>query len=181
MGCRDQPIRDSYDATDPVPGHIISSQTSYMRCGYRLLAPVSISVYQEVILHLHMLVPLRIAVAVLEVYQELKMLTPGAKRSTATPQLEKLAPLSEMSDAATVIALGAEAGEEVLAFALLFPAATTTVMPAFVAPWTAWLTAWLKPPPSDMLITDLPILEPAFWTAKNLVRLIRHCILPCQG
>ena len=60
-----------------------------------------------------------------------RMSMPGAKRSTHGPQLVKLADVSLMSLAATVMALGALAGVASQAFMYEFPAATTTTMPAW--------------------------------------------------
>ena len=61
--------------------------------------------------------------------------------STHGPKFEKYANLSLMSVAPTVIADGARAGEAVHAFAVEFPAATTTVTFALVRFATAWSTA----------------------------------------
>jgi len=58
-----------------------------------------------------MLVPLKVALAVLLVIPTLKTLTPGAKISTPDPKLEKEALASLPSIAPTVIAEGEDAGE----------------------------------------------------------------------
>ena len=58
-----------------------------------------------------MLVPLRVADAVLLVIPTLRTFTPGAKISTAVPKFEKEALASAESTAPTVMADGAEAGE----------------------------------------------------------------------
>ena len=55
--------------------------------------------------------PLIVLVAVSEPIQADFTLTPGAKRSAHGPQLEKLALLSLISEAATVIAVVTRAGE----------------------------------------------------------------------
>ena len=55
-----------------------------------------------------------------------------------------------------VMAEGARAGEELHASVLLFPAATTTVSPAFVASATAESIALLDGPPRLMLIIPVP-------------------------
>jgi hypothetical protein len=61
----------------------------------------------------------------------LTMRDPGAKMATQEPMLEKEDRPSELVVAPTVMALGAEAGLIVHASAwLLFPADTTTVIPA---------------------------------------------------
>jgi hypothetical protein len=58
---------------------------------------------------------------------------PGAKISTHLPWFEKPAGASAGVVAPTVIALGALAGERVHASVDSFPAAATTVIPAFVS------------------------------------------------
>ena len=64
-----------------------------------------------------MLVPLRVAVAVLLVIPTLRTSTPGAKMSTPAPKLENEAFASvRASIAPTVMALGADAGESAAAF-----------------------------------------------------------------
>ena len=71
-------------------------------------------------------------VAVGEPIQAPVILTPGALMSTQEPKLEKDALLSAIPVAPTVIALGALAGDLVQASKFSLPAATTTLIPAFV-------------------------------------------------
>ena len=89
---------------------------------------------------------------------ELRTPTPGAKTSMMEPKLEKLARASLLPEAATVIASVSEAGEELLASALSFPAATTTVTPAAMVERTAEFTAEETPPPRDIERTELAAL-----------------------
>jgi len=64
-----------------------------------------------------MLVPLRVAVAVLLVMPTLRTSTPGAKMSTTAPKLENEAFSSvRASMAPTVMAAGADAGESFAEF-----------------------------------------------------------------
>lgn len=81
------------------------------------------------------------------------MLTPGAMISAHVPKLEKDARASLMSEAMTVIADGARAGDPLHAFLLSFPAATTTTIPLDVASATALSSDSAIPPPMDMLMT----------------------------
>jgi hypothetical protein len=69
-------------------------------------------------------VPLMVLVAVSLVFQSEVMPEPGANRSTQVPKFEYEARASVEVVAPTVIALGARAGDEVHASALLLPAAT---------------------------------------------------------
>ena len=69
-------------------------------------------------------VPLMVLVAVSLVFQSDVMPDPGANRSTQVPKLEYDARASVDVVAPTVIALGARAGDELHAVALLLPAAT---------------------------------------------------------
>jgi hypothetical protein len=62
-------------------------------------------------MRLPILVPLRVAEAVLLVIPTLRTFTPGAKMSTTVPKFEKEAFASAESIAPTVIADGADAGE----------------------------------------------------------------------
>ena len=62
-----------------------------------------------------MLVPLNVVEAVLLVIPTLSTFTPGAKMSTALPKFEKDALASAESTAPTVMADGADAGEELSA------------------------------------------------------------------
>lgn len=82
---------------------------------------------------------------------------PGAKMSTQLPKLEKEDRLSEPSLLATVMAVGADAGDMVHALLLLFPADTTTTSPPCVICATASLRTWMKLPPRDMLMTPVPL------------------------
>src|SRR5215471_9006587 len=66
-------------------------------------------------------VPLMVLVALVLPIQAAVMLTPGANRSTQCPQLENVALRSALSEAATVNALGALAGETLQASLLSFP------------------------------------------------------------
>ena len=61
-------------------------------------------------------VPEIVLVAVSEVYQEERMLLPGAKRSRTAPKFEYEARALVEVMAPTVIALAAEAGETLAAF-----------------------------------------------------------------
>mmetsp|Transcript_5690 Transcript_5690/g.11853 ORF Transcript_5690/g.11853 Transcript_5690/m.11853 type:complete len:233 (+) Transcript_5690:545-1243(+) len=81
--------------------------------------------------------------------------SPGAKMSTHVPQLLKSARRSFSVLAPTVIASAADAGEVLQAFWFSFPAATTTMIPASTAALTTLFSFCEKPPPRDMLITDL--------------------------
>src|SRR5438874_5789171 len=64
-----------------------------------------------------------------EVYQSDATATPGAKRSTQRPKLEKGARASARSVAPTVIASAVRAGDSSHALRLWFPADTTYVSP----------------------------------------------------
>ncbi len=75
------------------------------------------------------------------------MLEPGAKISTHLPWFENPAGASARVVAPTVIADGALAGERVHASVDSFPAAATTVTPAFVKRRIAALSAADKFPP----------------------------------
>src|SRR3954464_2526106 len=85
-------------------------------------------------------------------------LTPGAKRSTQEPKLEKDARRSVVSVAPTVRAAGTRAGEVVQASALLLPAATAIVTLSAMTRWTAASTLLLTPPPRLMLATAGPLV-----------------------
>jgi hypothetical protein len=82
-------------------------------------------------------VPLRVALAVLLVFQAETILTPGANRSRQLPKLENVARASLASVAPTVTAAATRAGEKLHAFELELPAATTNAMPASMALFTA--------------------------------------------
>jgi hypothetical protein len=82
-------------------------------------------------------VPLMVRIAELLVCHAEVILVPGAKILTQEPKLEKLERLSLLAVAATVIAEGTLAGEELQAFAFELPAATIKVMPRFTALVTA--------------------------------------------
>lgn len=93
------------------------------------------------------------AVAVLELNHADRMPEPGAKRSRQVPKFEKEDLASVVVVDPTVIALAARAGDELQAFALLFPAATATGTPEFARLLTAVSTAEDAPPPRLMLAT----------------------------
>ena len=79
--------------------------------------------------------------------------TPGAITSTHFPRLLKLAKVSVRSLAATVIAFGTRAGEDLHASCFEFPAATTTVTPSAMRLLTAVSNAKDAPPPKLMFAT----------------------------
>ncbi len=106
---------------------------------------------------LPILVPLSTAVAVSLAIPTLRIFTPGAKISTSGPKFEKEALISvEASIAPTVIAEGADAGDVLEASWSLFPAATTTVIPARVRAAIAEFNAADLEPPMDRLATARP-------------------------
>jgi len=86
-------------------------------------------------------VPEIVFVAVFEPIQADMMLLPGANVSTHVPKFENVERASAFVLEPTQMPKGAEAGEKVHAFALLFPAATTITAPARLAPSTASLEA----------------------------------------
>src|SRR5947207_3470668 len=98
-------------------------------------------------------VPLIVLMAVLLPIQAAVMPTPGANRSTHCPQLENVAFVSVLSEAATVNAAGALAGDTLHASLLSFPAATTNVTPDLLALSTASLSVTLFPLRRLMLAT----------------------------
>lgn len=73
------------------------------------------------------------AVAVDELFQAEIMLLPGAKMSRQLPQLENEERASVEVVEPTVIAFGAEAGEDWQASAFSLPAATTKLIPSLIA------------------------------------------------
>ena len=77
-------------------------------------------------------VPLIVAAAAEEVIQADVIPAPGAKMSTQDPQLEKAERAPSLFMDATVIAVGAEAGEVVHASTFSLPAATTVTKPLAV-------------------------------------------------
>lgn len=79
---------------------------------------------------------------------------PGAKTSTAAPQLEKVERRQAESMEPTVRAPEAEAGETLAAFWFSLPAATTVRTPALKAALTALLKADETGPPSDRLMAE---------------------------
>jgi hypothetical protein len=87
-------------------------------------------------------VPDKTAVAESSLNQVDKIETPGANKSTQVPKLEKDARASVLPVAPTVIAAGTLAGETVHEFKLLFPAATTYVIPEFIELTTALSSAF---------------------------------------
>ena len=74
------------------------------------------------------------------------MLLPGARISTQVPKLEKLDKWSELVVEPTVMARGAEAGEDWHASPESFPAAATTLIPASCSLLTTLFPALLLPP-----------------------------------
>ena len=90
------------------------------------------------------------------------MATPGAWISTHLPKFEKLARLSFISVAPTVMmGIWAEnpAGQKLQASALSLPAATEKCMPAWIPFSIALSAAVARPfPPRDMLTTE-PVVE----------------------
>lgn len=97
------------------------------------------------------------------------MSTPGAVMSTHGPKLEKVASVSLMFEAATVIAADAEAGDVKQASACSLPAATTTVTPASCTACTALFTASEKPPPRDMTTTLLVAVSLAAYSRPRMM------------
>merc|ERR1719203_1393129 len=57
------------------------------------------------------------------------------------------------------MALGMKAGENEQASALLLPAATTTITPAFTAPSTACLNACRRPDPPKLMLATAGRIE----------------------
>lgn len=98
-------------------------------------------------------VPLKVAVAVLEVNHAERMPEPGAKRSRQVPKFENDDRASVVVVEPTVIAFAARAGDELQALALLFPAATAIGTPEFARLLTAVSSADEIPPPKLMLAT----------------------------
>ena len=80
-------------------------------------------------------------VAVSESATAASMDWPGAYKSTHDPKFEKLATQSPEFVAPTVMACGAEAGDERQASSASLPAATTTLTPAACAASTALFSA----------------------------------------
>ena len=81
--------------------------------------------------HAAKLVPSAVEVVTLSL--DTTMPSPGAKMVTLGPKLEDQARVSFAAVAPTVIAPETRAGETVLAFSWLFPAATMTGMPCLMA------------------------------------------------
>ena len=100
-------------------------------------------------------VPEIAAVAVLLPIHDEVMPTPGAIMSTHLPRLLKLANASLISLAATVIAAGTRAGDDLQASCLEFPAATTTITPSFIRLFTAVSIAEEARPPRLIFATAL--------------------------
>jgi hypothetical protein len=73
--------------------------------------------------------------------------------SKHVPKFENDERASEVVVEPTVTAFAARAGDELQAFALLLPAATTMVTPAFDKLFTAVSTALEAPPPRLMFAT----------------------------
>src|SRR6185503_1030099 len=101
-------------------------------------------------------VPLNVAVAVFEENHAERIPEPGAKRSKHVPKFEKEERASVVVVEPTVIALAARAGDELHAFALLLPAATAIVTPAFERLFTAVSRELEAPPPRLMLAARVP-------------------------
>jgi hypothetical protein len=80
---------------------------------------------------------------------------PGAKMSTQLPQLDQTERWLLLLMEPTTNALSADAGEELQASSLLFPAATTTTTPESAAELIALFKAGLNPPPRLKFITML--------------------------
>src|SRR5262245_1223941 len=98
-------------------------------------------------------VPEIVLVAVFDVFQSEVMFTPGARRSTMLPKLEKLAKKSLMSVATIAIASATSAGDCVEASADEFPAETQYTTPSAMEFLTALSRAVETGPPSDMFAT----------------------------
>lgn len=98
-------------------------------------------------------VPLNTKDALFDSIPALSISTPGAKRSTQDPQLEKDALLSFWSLAATVTAPRVLAGEVLHASWSSLPAAMEKGIPAARALSTAWFWVTLRAPPKDILPT----------------------------
>ena len=106
---------------EPGPGLItlplVASATSLSRtcCGVNVGLPDSTRAAAPTTCGVAIEVPLMVLVAVSLAFHDEVMFTPGAKMSTQVPKLAKLALLSLMSVALTVIAAGTRAGEVVQA------------------------------------------------------------------
>ena len=98
-------------------------------------------------------VPEMVPVAVVPVCHADLIPDPGANMSTHSPKLENDERVSLVVVEPTVIALGAAAGENPHASAVLFPAATTTLIPSSTARCTAASKIPLSPPPKLMFRT----------------------------
>ena len=97
--------------------------------------------------------PLKVAVAVFDVYQAERIPEPGAKMSRHVPKFEKEERASDVVVEPVVIAFTARAGEELQALVLLLPAATAIVTPALLKLLTAVSSAVEMPPPRLMFAT----------------------------
>src|SRR5687768_5555973 len=98
-------------------------------------------------------VPLKVAVAVFDVYHADRIPEPGAKISRHVPKFEKDERASLVVVEPTVMALAARAGDELHALALLLPAATAIVTFALCRLFTAVSRALEAPPPRLMFAT----------------------------
>ena len=98
-------------------------------------------------------VPLKVAVAVFDENHAERIPLPGAKMSRHVPKFENDDLASVVVVEPTVIAFAARAGDELQALALLLPAATAIVTPAFDRLLTAVSSAEEIPPPRLMLAT----------------------------
>jgi len=98
-------------------------------------------------------VPLKVAVAVVEVHHADRIPEPGANRSTHVPKFENEDRASDVVVEPVVIAFAARAGDDVHASVLLLPAATAIGTPAFDRLFTAVSRVLDAPPPRLILAT----------------------------
>jgi len=95
--------------------------------------------------------------AVSLVEMELVMAVPGAYRSRQEPQLLNEDRMSAESEAPTVMAEGAEAGDVLHASEFSLPAATATIIPAARMEAMPRFIEDENPPPIDILATHLRV------------------------
>src|SRR5688500_6316251 len=124
---------------------IVAAEADGFACLYRAATPATCGEAIEV--------PLSVAVAVFDVYQAERMEEPGAKRPRQVPKLENDERASVLVVEPTVMAFTARAGDELQAFVLLLPAATTMATPELDRLLTALSSAVDAPPPRLMLAT----------------------------
>ncbi len=103
--------------------------------------------------------------------------TPGAIMSTQLPILLKDAIESLLALAATVMAPGTLAGEELHAFVALFPAATTTVTPSLIKLLIAVSRVDEIPPPKLKFATALLVV---WFLIAQLIPAITPELVPDQ-